>query len=122
MLPESDSDSEWVVVCLANLCVVAWFYLISVVSPARRDVFVRAEVTDSYTHAGTSTTTNKHTSNNTNTTNNNKNNNSPKPTARWKHVMSVRRIFIRWSDKHFNNLHFMISLETNNQLHVSNTQ
>ena len=34
--------------------VFAWFYVSSVVSPARRDVFVRDEVTNSYTGAGTS--------------------------------------------------------------------
>ena len=36
--------------------VFAWFYISSVVSPARRDIFVTPQVSDSYTIAGTTTT------------------------------------------------------------------
>ena len=71
MLPESesdsDSDSEWVVFG-EFVWVFAWFHICSVVSPARRDVFVKAEVTDSYTHAGTTTTTTTITTTTTTTT------------------------------------------------------
>ena len=37
--------------------VFAWFYISSVVLPARRDIFVTPQVSDSYTIAGTTTTT-----------------------------------------------------------------
>ena len=48
----------------------AWFYINSIVSPARRDIFVTSQGTDSYYLAGTTTTTT------TTTTNNNNNNNN----------------------------------------------
>ena len=37
--------------------VFVWFYVSSVVSPARRDIFVTSQGTDSYYLAGTTTTT-----------------------------------------------------------------
>ena len=48
--------------------VFAWFYISSIVSPTRRDVFVIAHGTDSYSIAGTTTTT---TTNNDNDFNDN---------------------------------------------------
>ena len=46
--------------------VFAWFYISSVVSPARRDIFVTPQVSDSYTFAGTTTTNNNDNDNETN--------------------------------------------------------
>ena len=48
--------------------VFAWFYISSVVSPARRDIFVTPQVSDSYTIAGTTTSTTTPTTNTTATT------------------------------------------------------
>ena len=46
--------------------VFAWFYISSIVSPARRDIFVTPQVSDSCTIAGTTTTTTTTTSHNHN--------------------------------------------------------
>ena len=55
--------------CLASLCgFCAWFYVSSVVSPARRDNFVTSQGTDSYYLAGTTTTTATTTTTTTTTT------------------------------------------------------
>ena len=61
---------------MANLCVVVWFHISSVVSPTLHDVFERAHGTDSYTYAGTTTTTTATTNDDNDNDNDNYNNNT----------------------------------------------